>query len=381
MSWPVPSARQLVARMAGALETAILKARPSAEPLDVSRAVRSARGVLAMVLRSVALDMRSLHDHTRWWARQWFVDTADDAAIIARHADIWGIARRPATASSGTLIVLGDPGTAIPEGTLFAAGGGVLVTTSHVAEIAGDGTVAVSVVALAEGGAGNLEEGVRLAPSPFLAGIDSAEVADGGLGGGADIEGVESWKARTLDHIRERPHGGAGFDYPKWLAGSFPVHAVKVLPDWIGRGSVGVAVSMADGSFGRQPNGDELAAMLDHLGPPGSALGVRPVTAHVVVLAAGPAPQPLTVRIRPDTADNRIAIEAAWNGFLATLGDELDEGNDSPIGALIEPSRLSEGLSAAEGEYAHDLIVPAAPVQLDPTEFATPGMLTFSEAA
>ncbi|WP_306050082.1 baseplate J/gp47 family protein [Oceaniradius stylonematis] len=381
MSWPVPSARQLVARMAGALETAILKARPSAEPLDVSRAVRSARGVLAMVLRSVALEIRSLHDHIRWWARQWFVDTADDAAIIARHADIWGIARRPATASNGTLTVLGDPGTVVPQGTVFAAGGGVLVTTSQVAEIGGDGTVAVSVVALVQGAAGNLEEGVRLAPSPFLAGIDSAAVADGGLAGGADIESLESWQARTLDHIRERPHGGAGFDYPKWLAEAFPVYGVKVLPDWIGRGSVGVSVSMADGGFGRQPNGDELAAMLDHLGLPGSALGVRPVTAHVVVLGAGPAPQALTVRLRPDTAANRIAVEGAWNGFLATLGDELDEGNDSPIGALIEPSRLSEALSAAEGEYAHDLIAPAAPVQLGPAEFATPGVLTFAEAA
>ncbi|RNC91113.1 MAG: baseplate J/gp47 family protein [Oricola sp.] len=381
MSWPVPSARQLVARMAGALETAILKARPNAEPLDVSRAVRSARGVFAMVLRSVALEIRSLHDHIRWWARQWFVDTADHAPIISRHADVWGIARRPATASSGTLTVLGDPGTAIPQGTVFAAGGGVLVSTLSVAEIAGDGAVPVSVTATVEGEAGNLEEGVRLAPLPVRAGIDRAEVAAGGLAGGSDIESLESWQARTLDHIRERPHGGAGFDYPKWLAEAFPVHAVKVLPDWIGRGSVGVVASMADGGVGRQPNADELDAMLAYLGAPGSALGVRPVTAHVVVLAATPAPQALTVRLRPDTVANRIAVEGAWNGFLATLGDELDEGNDSPIGAFIEPSRLSEALSAAEGEYAHDLIVPAAPVQLEPTEFATPGVLTFAEVA
>ncbi|MEE9921759.1 MAG: hypothetical protein PBV01_00005 [Brucella anthropi] len=72
---------------------------------------------------------------------------------------------------------------------------------------------------------------------------------------------------------------------------------------------------------------------------------------------------PITVRVRPDTIATRAAVEEAFAAFIATIGDANDDQNASPIGARIEPSRISEAISAASGEYAHDLISPSVPLR------------------
>lgn len=386
MGLRVPTASEIAARMAATLEGAVLAAAAATgtavDPDAVSRAVRGARGVMAMILRAVSLEIRSVYAHIAWWVRQWFVDSADDETIIRRHADIWGIQPRPATKAVGTLAVTGSPANVIAQGTVFTAAGGLTLMSDASVIIDNDGTATVPVTATLAGVAGNLEAGIRVSAQPALAFLDRALVDGGGLAGGADEESAQSLQQRTIAHIRQRPHGGAGFDYPRWLADEFAVHAVKVLPDWIGRGSVGLAVAMTDAAsaFGRAPNAAELEAMLAYLGAPGSATGVRPVTAHVVMLAAIAQEQALTIRLRPDNAAARHAVTEAWHVFLASLGDADDDYNDGPIGALIERSRLSEALSAADGEYAHDLIVPAANVQLGDTAYATPGAITFAAA-
>src|SRR3546814_8368904 len=87
---------------------------------------------------------------------------------------------------------------------------------------------------------------------------------------------------------------------------------------------------------------------------------LKPVTARVIVVPAVLEAIPISVRLRPDTAATRLAVTEAFIRFIASIGDVEAEGNDSPIGALIARSRVSEAISAANGEYTHDLLVPAA---------------------
>jgi uncharacterized phage protein gp47/JayE len=134
---------------------------------------------------------------------------------------------------------------------------------------------------------------------------------------------------------------------------------------------------MKDGLFGKAPTAGELAAMLAYLGAPGSSTGLRPVTANVVMVPATIHPLLITVRVRPDTVATRGAVTEAYQRFVATIGDAEDTQNTGPIGARIEPSRISEALSAAAGEYAHDLIAPAAPFTLDRDHYPVPGAITF----
>lgn len=376
MPWPVPSAKSIAERIASAIETLVTAIRPQTDPVALSRAVRSPRGMFSIIGRAVAMEAREIHDHVSWWSRQYFPDTAEEEFAF-RHASIWGVEHRGATTAIGSVSIEGIPGTVIPAGTEMASSEAVSFITDAVATIGVGGVVVASIAASVPGPAGNLEAGVRLrAVAPFPA-ISRITVSGGGISGGAAEETPRELSAATVARIRQPPHGGAGFDYPTWLRGQFDVRAVKVVTDWVGRGSVGVIVAMRDALFGRAPTGGELAEMLAYLGAPGSSAGVRPVTANVVVVAAEIENLNISVRLRPDTVATRAAVAEAFTRFVATIGDEDDDQNASPIGAIIEPSRISEAISAVSGEYAHDLTVPAARIVLGAKKYPMPGAVTF----
>lgn len=380
MAWPVPSAKTLAERLAGAAETAITLLRPTIDPLALSRSVRSSRGMLATIFRTVAMETREIHDHVAWWGRQYFPDTAEDEFVL-RHASMWGVAQRPATGAIGTILVEGIPGTVLPSGIELADSVGVIVVTSGGAVIAGGGTVSVPVAVDATYEAsGNIEAGARLQTAEPYPEITRITVEEPGLAGGAATATMQELAAAVVERIRQPPHGGASFDYRDWLDDAFAVAAVKVVTDWIGRGSVGVIVAMQDGLGGvRAATGPEVDAMQAYLGELGSQTGVKPVTANVVVVAATIEPIDIEVRLRPDTEPIRAAVEEAFQRFVATIGDSEDDQNAAPIGAIIEPSRISEAISASSGEYGHDLVAPAARYTLDPTVMPIAGDVTFIE--
>ncbi|PCI03843.1 MAG: Baseplate J family protein [Hyphomicrobiales bacterium] len=381
MPWPIPPAKEIAARIAGTLESGLQIIKPLVDPLAISRAVRSARGVFAQIIRAVSLEIRQLHDHLSWWARQWFPDTAEDEFIL-RHAGIWGVPRRAATKAVGTLVIEGEAGTNIPALTEFAVSDGVTFLSNDLVIIGVGGSVDIAVTAVVAGLDGNVEADIGLATVAPFPEIATVLVGPEGTAGGSDIESLASVQSATLTRIRQRGHGGAGFDYPYWIGRAFDVEAVRTLPGWFGRGSVGVAVVMrVDDAFGRAPIEDELDAMLTYLGPLNSSTGVRPVTAHVVVLSGVVTPIDISVRLRPDTEDIRTAVTEAFSRFIATVGDEEDEINNGPIGATLEPSRISEAISSAGGEYAHDLTVPAAQLVLDDKGYPTPGVITWLDPA
>src|SRR3546814_20520723 len=102
---------------------------------------------------------------------------------------------------------------------------------------------------------------------------------------------------------------------------------------------------------------DEIEAIQAYLGPQSSALGVKPVTARVIVVPAVLEAIPISVRLRPDTAATRLAVTEAFIRFIASLGDVAEEGNDSPIGALIARIRVSESISSTHVRRSAELMV------------------------
>jgi uncharacterized phage protein gp47/JayE len=380
MSWPVPTAKVIAERFAGTLETAITRLKPLLDPTAISRAVRSSKGMFAQIGRAIALEARELHDHIAWWGRQYFPDTAEEELVL-RHAAIWGVDQRAAIAATGTVLVEGTIGTALPSGIELSASDATRFITTATATIGSGGTTSVAAVAAIAGAAGNIEAGIRLVTITSYPDITRITVEDPGFAGGADEEDYKELQSAVLERIRQPPHGGAGFDYPTWVKDTFAAKAVAVVGDWIGRGSVGIIVAMKDVDGNpREATDLECAAILDHLGPPGTSLGVRPVTAHAVVVTAEMTAIPITVRLRPDTVATRAAVTEAFTRYVATIGDADDAQNASPIGAIIEPSRISEALSAASGEYAHDLVVPAARTVLDSRQYPIAGTITWAAA-
>ncbi|TCT35366.1 baseplate J/gp47 family protein [Martelella mediterranea] len=384
MSRPIPDARAIAARMAATLETVMSKVLDAKgirhTPKAISFAVRSSRGLLAWLLRAVSLELRSLHSHIAWWGRQYFVDTAEEE-FVARHASIFGVKQRPATFAIGTVTITGDPDTALPAGLEMSSSEGLIFATTEEATIDASGSVTVSASAALAGTESNYETGIQFTAVDPWPEIDTITV-ETAFAGGADEMQPEELQAATIAHIRKPPQGGAGYDYYDWLDDVFAVKAVRVIPDVVGRGSVGVVVAMRneDGS-GRAPTDEERTAMLNHLGNPLTSEGVRPVTAYVSVHAAEITEVPITVRARPDTPVVRAAIQEAFERFINTLGSDDDDGNETPIGATIERSRLSEEISAANGEYAHDLIMPSESYTLGDYEFPVAGAITWAAEA
>lgn len=376
MPWPVPPAREIFERMAAILEQDLQSLRPDVDPAAISRAVRSNHGMLSLINRPVALEARELHDHIAWAARQFFIDTAEDE-FIEQHAADWQISRRPAAKAVGAALITGDAGANLPAQLELAAPDGQRFITRSAVVISDEGMAETAIEAVVPGISGNLTADTQLVTIDTWPQISSITIAAPGMTGGAEAESLEDLRAAVLRRIRQPPHGGAAFDYEIWLRAKFPVHAVAVLPDWVGRGSVGVAVAMQDGNAGRSPTEAEAAAMLDYLGRPGSSSGVCPVTAYVAVVPAQPRIIDIAVQIKPDTAAVRQAIRDAFAAFIATIGDDNDVFNPSPIGAKLELSRLSEALSAAEGEYAHKIIAPAEDIALGRTEYAAAGEVEF----
>ncbi|MFG1466783.1 baseplate J/gp47 family protein [Xanthobacter sp. DSM 24535] len=363
MPFPLPSPTELTRRLEGRAEAAILRARPSAEPAAVARAVRSPRGMTAILLRVFAMELYEAHLHLRWWGDQYFPDTAESEQLL-RHASIWGVNQRPATKAIGLAIVTGTAGTPVPSGLRLQGAGSAVYEVLNPATVSDAGTATLSLRAIAAGIVGNAAAGLRLTPLALVAGLDPQEaVVDAeGLAGGAEIESDASLLQRLLAEIQEPAHGGARFDYPRWIQNKFPAVQVACIANWVGPGTVGVVAAMGSAALPRPPTSTEIAAMAAELEIQ------RPVTAEVHVLAAVLLNTPLTLMIDPYEARVRTAVEAARASFFA---------REATIGGRLYRSRLSEAISAAVGEYRHEIMSPTSDIIPARTQLPIPGAISW----
>lgn len=364
MPFPLPTPQELARRQEARLEAAIQAARPDASPQAIARAVRSPRGVLAAIARVQAEALYGLHLHLRWWGDQYFPDTAE-AEFLDRHGDIWGIHRRAATRAVGMAQFLGEEGTTISAGFKLRSPTGVILATTEAGTVPLSGSMVLPVKAAGAGPEGNLDPETGLAMVSPIGGIEAIALDAEGMAGGAAAETDAGLLARLLERIQEPPHGGAAFDYPVWVQNLFPAARVRTLPGWLGPGTVGVAIAMGTRLEPRAPLSAELAEIAAHLETE------RPVTvADLAVLPVEIVPVDLTILVQPDELRVRGAVEAAVKTFFA---------REARIGEPLWQSRLSEAISAASGEYRHDLVAPAGNLEFDPRQLPVPGNFFWSQ--
>lgn len=353
MTWPLPTPEAIADRIAGGLEAAL-------ETADRRVDARSPNTVLGVQSRVVAMAMFDLWLYQRRLAEDLMPDTAQ-AEALDRHADVWGVTRLPATAAAGNVTFAGTDGTDLPTGVELRSASNAVYVTTAAATIAG-GVVTVAVRAVAAGVAGNTDAGAVLQLVAPIAGVlpQSATVAAGGIIGGADTETDAALRARLLARIRQRPNGGAAFNYEDWAReASTEVAHVAVYGNWAGLGTVGVVIGMRGP---RTPTTPEIDAVAAYIAP------LRPVTADVQVIAAVPVEVDITLTLSPDTVQTRAAVSAALATFFA---------NDARIGQDLAQSRISEAISSAAGEYSHVLTLPAADLPMADTELPILGTVTF----
>lgn len=334
-------------------------ARPSPQQIrdrisaDVVRFLGGAGALMRRSLEWVLVRMLSvasheLHGHLSWISRQVLVDKADDEEL-ERHAGIWGIRRYAAVRAHGRATFTGTPGATVPGGTELRRSDDRRYFVDTSVQIGAGGTASPTITAAYPGPEGNTPIDTALQLVSPLVGIQSpARVADDGSGtglsGGLEKESDASLRARVLARIQEPPQGGARHDYVAWVREIVGNTLVWVYPLQLGPGTVVVAFVMPDGSV---PSASIVSAVQEYVDQE------RPVTADVTVIAPVVEPLDMSIRLSPDTALVRAAVTAELKEMILR---EATPGGSLPV------SRLSAAVSAAAGEYSHNLLAPAGDV-------------------
>lgn len=270
--------------------------------------------------------------------------------LLPRHAEIWGVPRTPPAAAVGNFLITARPGqdVTLPAGTRVTVDGSAQWVSGSSVTVPAGTAVPVAAVADQTGISGNLGGGLAAGLVTPVAGIVSVVSDANGMAGGTEIEPVESWRGRILDEIRNPPSGGSPSDYSKWARQAGAAY-VKVLPLWLGLGTVGVIVAMSGGITATPAQVAAIQSYIDVR---------RPVRGNVTVAAAVIVPQTVTVVLNPNTAAAQAAITAALQAYYLSQG----------IGATIYAEAVNARIAAVAGDR-NTLLVPALDQTFGPTQF------------
>lgn len=306
------------------------------------------RSVLGVFSRLIAGASHLFHGHLDWIARQLFPDTAD-AENLARHASLYGLERKPAVASTGSVLFTGAVGSTIAVGTRLRRSDGTLYETTAGGQLAAEG-LELAIAAVEPGLAGDAPTGTKLALLSPLAGVASpATVQAPGLEDGLEAESDAELLERLLVRVRNPPGGGSAADYERWALEVPGVTRAWIQPQRFGPGTVGITFAVDEDPTGPIPSAGQVANVQAYIEER------RPVTAQAVAYAPAALELDPEIEITPDTAEVRADV-------LASLEDLLRR--DGAPGGTILLSRIRQTIGAAAGVEDYELVAPVADVEV-----------------
>lgn len=356
MSFAIPSLADLVQRARASFRASLPGTDAWLWPNNV--------GPAAKVIGGMTHEVFGFADYV---ARQHFAASAD-SDNLDRHGYEFGLSRRPATPATGTVtIAAADGAVAVSAGAVYTRGDGAAFTAVEAAALVAAGTLSVQVSAVLDGRSGLTVSGT---PMSIVSGVTGAgagtalaEVADGGLTGGGDVEDDESFRARILFRKRYTPQGGSAADYVMWASQVSGVTRVFVERLFVGPGSVRVFVMMDDLYSNGIPAAGDVARVQAHIDE------VKPAAA--LALVAAPSPLPIDVVIsglEPFTSDVQQAVYAELQDAILRLGRVAgaDSGSMPFLATPFSFSRswIWQAVANASGEERHAVSAPSGDVAL-----------------
>lgn len=312
--------------------------------------------------RAYAGAAHGLHGHLEYLERNMLPDLCDEEWLY-RHAKMKSCPRKEPTPAQGWARFTGvTDGITVPAGRVLVYQGETPIEyVATEAATAVDGVLRVPVTCSATGYATNRDDGEAMILSEPVAGLASGAQADT-LQGGADLEDLETWRARVIERWHYTPQGGADADYEVWAKEVAGVTRAWCYRNWMGLGTVGL-FTCDDGSPDTIPSQTVLAAVRAHVEPLAPVAGTE-----LYVLGVNLRPVAHHIRVTPDTPVVRAAVTGALRDFYRREGGPE---------VTIEISRLSESVSSATSEYSHKLLEPSEPFTLNQGEIATVGVITW----
>lgn len=320
--------------------------------------------------------------------KQIFAHLAPDLESLALHGVEYNIPRKPTAPASGNVIFTVTDNITVGTGAILQRADGVQLIVTAGATLATTGSLTVPVIAATDGAATNTEAAT---PLSIVSGVTSTSATaptcavDGnGLALGADLEDIESWRARILFRKRNPPHGGSASDYVLWtgeVAGvSFFLDRPTVYVErlWQGAGTVRVFPLMYDLYADGIPSSADVARVQEYIEM------VRPAGANVTVSRAQAVPVDITIGgLSPNRSDVQEAVLAELRDAFFRLSRPA--GNDAAFGSMpylaspfsFSASWIWQAVANASGEQRHRIVSPAADVALLPGQMATLGSVTF----
>ncbi|MEJ1928850.1 baseplate J/gp47 family protein [Nostoc sp. NIES-2111] len=302
-------------------------------------------------------------------ARQLFASTASLPFLRLHGADV-GIYQKPAAGSAGSINGAGQADMIYPAGIRFVSGNNTYVTSAP-AQASPLGAITFTVRSEDKGSMTNRESGGVLSLSdPGLYPTLGAAfiVADGGLGGGADTEDTEDFRARVLFRKANPPGAGKLSDYERIVR-----EVPGVLKAWAYRDSITPSFMAVFFLFDGRPNripteGDRLVvqAALD-------AQRLIRVNQSVVEIPIEAPLNPVIANLVTDTAEVRAAITAA---IEAVLYERARPGIPSDV-FVMSRSWISEAISQVVGEDSHMLNWPASDLPYSNGTYPVIGTVSF----
>jgi uncharacterized phage protein gp47/JayE len=321
--------------------------------------------------------------------KQIFAHRAPDIESLTRHGTEYGIARKPAAPAVGNVVFTAADDIAVDTGAVLRRSDGLEFIVSVGGVLATSGTLTVPVIASTDGVASNTEANTSL---EIISGVTSSgtptptcAVDSSGLALGADVEDIESYRARILFRKRNPPHGGSAADYVLWageVSGvSFFLDRPTVYVErlWQGPGTVRVFPLMYNLYANGIPSPADVQRVQDHIEM------VRPAGAKVTV--ARPIEVPVNVIVQglePNTAEVQEAVRAELANAFFRLSRPA--GSDVLFGSMpylaapfsFSTSWIWQAVANASGERRHKIVSPTADIALLAGQMATLGNITFT---
>lgn len=312
--------------------------------------------------RTTAAAVNSLYGYLDYLARNLLPDLADEAWLY-RHGNLKKCPRKQPAAAAGWVRWDGvSDGLVIDEGVEIQRDDQVTFTVTTSTTSAG-GVMRAPVMCETAGDDGNTDDGTGLMLVSPVAGLPSRGAADT-INGGTDLEDLEQWRARIIDHWYYVPQSGADPDYIVWAESVQGISRAWTLRNYAGLGTVGVLCATDDDND-PTPTAQEVQNVYDYIAPKSPVAGSA-------LFVFGPAVKTVDFQIlvNPDTADTRAAVQSEVKAWLK---------RDGQPSATLEMSRLDEAISAAAGEYSHTRLMPDADITLGATELPVAGAFTWTQ--
>jgi len=316
------------------------------------------RSFLKAIAKAISGISHVLHGHMVFISRQIFPDQAEDE-YAERWGSIYGMERNPATFAQLVLDIVFTDAQTVPAGTIYQRTDGQTYTLNGDVTATGAGTEQGTVTCGDAGDAGNLDAGETLSLQSAIANVEGDATVSSTAVEGEDKESDDDFRERIIFRIQNPPSGGTVADYESFATAVSGVSRAWVFPGYRGEGTCDVAFMQTDGTGEQIPGAakvDEVQAAVD---------SKKPVTSNSNVFAPIDNSIDFDLAIKPNTAAVRAAIEAELLDLF--LRDSEVRGAYKSVtetyDGKIRLSRISEAISVAADEEAHEINSPAADPQ------------------